>query len=148
MACPLTPKRLSSPTAAYIAGLVDGEGTITLTVQHRGENRRLVVSISNTELPLLEYVRQQVGVGRITSKRTYSSKHSPSYTYVVTSRQALALLSQLAPYLRTYKVRRARLALYNYIKLTPRNGKYTPAAKRARLRFEHKLLAERPIRSH
>ena len=147
MARPLTPKRLSSPTAAYIAGLVDGEGTITLTAQHRGENRRLVVSISNTELPLLEYVRQHVGVGQITSKRTYNRKHSPSYTYVVTSRQALTLLGQLVPYLRSYKARRAHLALDNYINLTPRNGKYTPAVKRARLQFENKFLAERPVRS-
>ena len=143
MARPLTTNRLPPQSAAYIAGLVDGEGTITLTAQHRGENRRLVVSICNTELPLLEYVRRQIGVGRITSKRTYSSKHSTSYTYVVASRQALALLAQLAPYLHTYKVRRARLALRHYLKLTPRNGKYTSAIKRARLRFETKLLAER-----
>jgi hypothetical protein len=34
--------------AAYVAGLVDGEGTITLTRLHAGENRRLVVSIANT----------------------------------------------------------------------------------------------------
>lgn len=28
--------------AGYIAGLIDGEGTITLTRVHRNENRRLV----------------------------------------------------------------------------------------------------------
>src|SRR6266700_2445268 len=42
--------------AAYIAGLIDGEGTITLTREHRGENRRLVVSISSTERVLLDFV--------------------------------------------------------------------------------------------
>lgn len=35
-------KSLSVADAAYIAGLVDGEGTVTLTTMHR-----LVVSISN-----------------------------------------------------------------------------------------------------
>jgi hypothetical protein len=37
--------RLPPDIAAYIAGLIDGEGTITLTRLHAGENRRLVVSI-------------------------------------------------------------------------------------------------------
>jgi hypothetical protein len=55
---------LTPETCAYIAGLIDGEGTITLTREHRGENRRLVVSIANTELALLNFVRQPVGAGR------------------------------------------------------------------------------------
>lgn len=42
-------RKLKLTDAAYIAGLIDGEGTINLTHEHRGENRRLVVSISNTE---------------------------------------------------------------------------------------------------
>ena len=46
---------LSPVDAAYIAGLVDGEGTITLSRKHAGEGRQLVLSISNTERPLLEF---------------------------------------------------------------------------------------------
>ena len=65
-------RKLDPCDAAYISGLVDGEGTITLTAQHRNENRRLVLSISNTELPLLEFVRRTAGAGRITTKCTYS----------------------------------------------------------------------------
>lgn len=41
-------RKLKLTDAAYITGLIDGEGTITLTRERRGENRRLVVSISNT----------------------------------------------------------------------------------------------------
>ena len=58
--------------AAYIAGLIDGEGAITLTREHAGENRRLVVSISKTELAILSFVRSVVGAGVKTSKRTYA----------------------------------------------------------------------------
>ncbi len=43
-------RKLKLTDAAYIAGLIDGEGTITLTREHANENRRLVVSISNTEV--------------------------------------------------------------------------------------------------
>jgi len=61
---------LSLIDAVYIAGLVDGEESITLTQEHRNERRRLVVSIADTELALLEFVRQAAGAGGITRKRT------------------------------------------------------------------------------
>lgn len=143
----MRPERVSSldqVTAGYIAGLIDGEGTITLTRIHRNENRRLVVSISNNELPLLQFVREAVGAGRITSKRTYNPRHAPSFTYQISSRQALALLRQTARFLRSYKAARASLALAEYIRLTPRNGKYRSDLRPERSEFEAKLLAIRP----
>lgn len=43
---------MDQTVAAYIAGLIDGEGTLTLSRRHRNENRHLVVSVSNTDRPL------------------------------------------------------------------------------------------------
>ena len=63
--------KLSSSEAAYIAGIIDGEGTISLSRKHKNENRQLVVSISNNERCLLEYVLKTAGVGKITSKKVY-----------------------------------------------------------------------------
>ena len=133
-------KRLSKLQAAYIVGLVDGEGTITLTRLHRNEGRRLVLSISSTEVELLNFVLKSVGAGKITGKRTYSARHTPSLTYAITSRQALAVLMQILPYLRSYKKLRAALAIRHYVKLTPRNGRYTAEAKEARDQFETDFL--------
>jgi len=127
-----------------VAGLIDGEGTVTLTRVHRNEFRRLVVSISNNDLAVLQYVRDTVGAGRINRKRAYSPRHAPSFTYQLSSRQALALLHLIAPYLRTYKVARARLALIEYIAVTPRNGKYGPKLLARRADFEARFLAIRP----
>lgn len=135
---------LSPPDAAYIAGLVDGEGTVTLSRLHRNENRRLVVCISNNDLALLQYVKSKVGAGRITSKRVYSPRHAPSFNYQINSRQALEVLRQIAVYLRSYKLARAELVLRDYLRLTPRNGRYTADAAAARQRFETDLLAIRP----
>ncbi len=90
---PVVLNKLSDSQAAYLAGIIDGEGTITLTRTHRGENRRPVVSISSTELPLLEYVRLVVGAGKITNKRRTRTYHSPSFAYSLFSRQALTLLA-------------------------------------------------------
>lgn len=131
---------LSAIDAAYIAGLVDGEGTVTLSQEHRTERRRLAVTVSSTERALLEFLRDAVGAGQITRKRTYSPKHTPSFAYKITNRQAIDLLSQIASYLRSYKVRRAALALERYIQLTPRNGRYTPELLRARDAFEREFL--------
>jgi len=129
---------------AYIAGLVDGEGTVTLTRLHKSANRQLVISISNTEKPLLDYVLSVVQAGKITSKRTYKDHHSPSYTYSIANRQALALLAQISPHLKTYKAKRAQIILRDYIRLTPRNGYYTEQMKRQREQFEDMVLGIKP----
>jgi hypothetical protein len=79
---------LSATDAAYVAGLVDGEGTIGLTRRHARDHRQLVISICNTEKAMLDHVATAVGAGRITSKVTYRQNHTPSYTYVIENRQA------------------------------------------------------------
>ena len=133
--------RMMLEHAAYIAGLIDGEGTITLTRMHLGENRRLVVSISNNDVSLLKFVQAEVGAGKITTKKTYSERHACSFAYQISSRQALALLHQISPYLKTYKAERAKLALNDYLRLTPQNGRYTPEISVSRREFELRLLA-------
>lgn len=130
--------------AAYIAGLIDGEGTITLTRLHASEMRRLVVSIASTEIVLLRYVLREVGAGKITRKKVSSEKHAPSFCFAITSQQALVLLRQIAPYLRSYKRQRAELAIGSYERLTPRNGKYSVHLLLERREFENDLLSLKP----
>jgi hypothetical protein len=104
-------KLLSAVDAAYLAGFIDGEGTITLSRKHKNENRQLAVTISNTERQILEFCLDVIGAGKITNKRTSKSHHTPSFTYAIYNRQALAILGQIEPYLRSYKVKRAKLIL-------------------------------------
>ena len=136
--------KLSESEAAYLAGLIDADGTITLCRKHKNENRQLAVSISNTDRQLLEFVRNSVSSGNITSKRTTKSNHTPSYTYAVYNRQAFSLLEQITKYLKTYKLKRARLILDKYQEVTPRNGKYTPEMKENRERFISTFLETKP----
>jgi hypothetical protein len=131
---------LSKSEAAYIAGLIDGEGTVTLTRKHRDENRQLCVSISSTEKGLLEFVKTATGVGKITNKRIAKINHTPSFVYAVYNRQALALLTAIRPFLKTYKRVRTNLILNDYLKVTPRNGKYSPELMERKRDFEEKLL--------
>lgn len=53
---------------AYLAGIVDGEGTVTLMKHHKNETPTPSVSIANNSLRLLEWIKTKVG-GVIVSKR-------------------------------------------------------------------------------
>jgi hypothetical protein len=132
---------------AYVAGLVDADGTVTLARKHHNENRHPAISISNTDRELLESVLQAIGADKITSKRTSNKHHAPSFTYAVYNRQALRLLERIQPFLRTYKRKRAELILQDYLLLTPRNGRYTDESLTARKAFEAKVLAIKPRRA-
>jgi len=138
-----TLKTLSPLDAGYLAGLIDGEGTITLSRRNLNKHRSLVVTVSNTELNILKHVQDITGVGKITNKRITKANHTPSFTYQVANRQALDILKQIADHLQSYKAHRAHLAIQDYTRLTPRNGRYTPAQLQERTQFIEKFLAIR-----
>ena len=140
-------KTLARCCAAYIAGLVDADGTISLARKHVNENRHPVISISNTDRHLLEFVLENVGAGKITSKRTVSKNHNRSFVFAIYNRQAIDLIRQLQPFLRTYKAARAELILNDCLTLTPRNGKYSKEMLLARKCFEERVLAIKPSNS-
>jgi hypothetical protein len=134
-------RKLTTAERAYLAGLLDGEGTITLTRKYRGAHRHLLVSISNTERSVLAWVQKVVGAGRITKKRVYKPGHTLSYTYAISNIQALALLKQVVSHLRSYKRRRAELVLDRYRALTPRNGRYSAELLQRREQFINEFFA-------
>lgn len=137
-------KKLTKTQAAYIAGLIDGEGTVTLTRKHRNEQRQLAVTVSSTEREILEFVLESTNVGKITGKRTYKDHHLPSFTYAVHNRQALALLEQVSPLMISYKKARAGFVLKHYIDVTPRNGKYNVEMLEVRKEFEEAFFKINP----
>lgn len=134
-------RKLRLTEAAYLAGLVDGEGTVTLTRKHKNDYRQLAITISSTERYLLESVLEMTEAGKITRKRTISPDHSASFTFAIYNRQALSLLEQIKPFLRTYKKKRAEMILRDYLRLTPRNGKYSTEQMVEKRKFEQELLA-------
>lgn len=144
VACKI-PNQLTEIEAAYIAGIIDGEGTITLSRKHRNENRQLAITISNTEMDLLSFILKTIGAGKITAKRSARPQHMPCFTYAIYNRQALKLLEQVCHHLRTYKARRSQLILRDYINLTPRNGKYSEKQLLRRQAFEQSVLDTKPM---
>jgi hypothetical protein len=65
---------MESWEAAYIAGIIDGEGTITLTRMHEKEHRRPCITIASTDKELLIYL-QTLTVGTINNKITIIPKN-------------------------------------------------------------------------
>ena len=109
---------------AYLAGLVDGEGTVTLMKHHRNETPTPNVAIANNNLELLEWVRAKAG-GMIVSKKRRLPHHRDSYVWVVRQDRAIRFLDEIKQYL-IVKRQQAELITTTYKGVTHRAGKYTP----------------------
>jgi hypothetical protein len=99
--------KLMTPTeAAYMAGFVDGEGTIGIHRARRKENRfgyRLqpYLVISNTDVPVLEAIQQMCGNGRMLQQSNPQKPHHKMlYQIRFMPNQIRHILPQLRPYLR------------------------------------------------
>lgn len=127
---------------AYYAGLFDGEGTVTMTKKKKDLPFRVpVVSMSSTTLELLEHVQHNYG-GSISPHKTYKDHHKISWSWKLDNRKALDFLRDIRPYMKEpEKCRRADLLLRDYIKLTPRNGRYNQYTTAQRLCLEIEFFA-------
>lgn len=112
---------------AYIAGIIDGEGSIMLQKIHSNEFPSPCISIASTTLELLEFIKITVGKGSIIKKKNYNeSLHKDCYSYVLRRNHAINLLIEIYPYLIIYsKKERAKLIIEKYRLVTPRNGHYS-----------------------
>lgn len=123
---------------AYLAGIIDGEGSITLTKIHKNENRRPCITIASTDIELLSYTQSLTG-GVISSKKNYNpDRHKDSFTLNIKKKETvISLLSKIEPYLRVpQKRKRALWIIENYDKVTMRNGKYNQDLIKRKLAFE------------
>ena len=127
---------------AYLAGIIDGEGSIMLSKYHHSEFPCPCISISSTDLELLEWVRDKIGSGRINRKKNYNiNKHKTSYTYVVYYDTAIDVMNKIEPYLViTKKKLRAKFIIENYKTVTIRNGKYNDTQRKAKEKFYHDFM--------
>ena len=91
----------------WLAGLIDGEGTITVRyLKRRDGSRRYqpIIVISNKERRLLEKVQELIGHGRISSYGKYHIRRHPNWSQVYRleikgSRIVLEILQSVYPYL-------------------------------------------------
>ncbi len=92
---------MDNTDTAYIAGLFDGEGCVLISTKQRFGRPVfwLEISITNTDLPVLEWVFSKLG-GRL-QKKSYSKKgNRPLWRWRASSKEAASILEALLPYLR------------------------------------------------
>lgn len=111
---------------AYIAGVIDGKGSIMLLKFHKNQNPSPCISISSSTIELLYYIKSRVNAGTIRGKKNYNlDRHKDSFTYEARFNKALELLKEIAPYLVIEaKRKKAELIISKYKKVTPRNERY------------------------
>ena len=128
--------------AAYLAGIIDGEGSITLTRMHDKEHRRPCITVASTDIELLEYLKILTN-GQITKKKNYHpERHQNSFTLSIkTKNQVLSTLKYIIPFLRVEKKKkRAWWILEHYDQVTKRNGKYSSDGLKHKLAFEEEFF--------
>lgn len=133
-------RTLSVADAAYIAGLVDGEGTLSVWREHRRANKsgfRYVptFTISQADQQFLEDIREIVGNGRVylADARKKNPQHKPCYNLIFKAHQTRWVLPQLLPYLRV-KRRQAELVL-RYLDTTGEDSRRDSAAHNTRAKL-------------
>ena len=128
---------------AYLAGIIDGEGTVTLAKNRKTETPSPSVTVANNNLELLEWIKGLVG-GTIISKKKHKAHHSDSYAWAMRSDKAIQLLKDIRQYL-IVKKPQADLIINKYKSVTHRAGKYTPEMleKKMRLVAEIRILNKR-----
>jgi len=120
----------------YISGFFDADGYITMVSPNKNKNKTVVVGFTNVEKELLESIRDfillEINVkGHIVKKPARKETHSDSYDLTYKYNSALSVIKHVNSY-HPKKKHRKTIVTEQYIKLTPRNGKYTDDMKEKR----------------
>jgi hypothetical protein len=103
---------LTQTEASYIAGIIDGEGSIMLLMsKNRCISLRVTIAQSEKSICLLNWVLKTTGIGSIiVTKRQVSEKHDRGMHWQCNALSAVSMLEQISPYL-IVKRRQADLSL-------------------------------------
>lgn len=112
---------------AYIAGIVDGEGSICMIKRTPKRMHSPEVHIWSTDKELIDYIQDVTETGFVIRQKAKKEHHKESYAWCLYDKKALTFLEEIFPYLRINRKRqRAWILINQYAKYTPANGKYTP----------------------
>lgn len=97
---------LSELELAYAAGYFDGEGSVHIVADSRGDGRRyLRVGVASTDREVIEWFHSHFG-GTFSVRQPGPEKnHKVSYWWATSGKVAVAFLEAIYPYLRQKKER-------------------------------------------
>lgn len=124
----------------YIAGIIDGEGSICLTRNAPNEHRSPVLSVSSTTKEMLDYLKENLG-GSISTVKKDKESYKDAWHWKIKGNKAIEILKVIEPYLLVpEKRKRAKLIIDEYKSVTPRNGKYSAEMLEKKLDFEKRFF--------
>lgn len=104
-------KSMTVTDAAYLAGLMDGEGSIVAAMQ-RQNRTTWRISIANTDFRLLAWCKEVTGCGSIVRKLSANPKHADGGSWQCYSWNALEIIEQILPYMKIEeKIRRSKMVI-------------------------------------
>lgn len=126
----------------YLAGLIDGEGTIGLERQNATRVFRTpYISLSSTTMAIHMWLQENYG-GSLSTHKVYKEGHKPSWVWRLKNLQSInSVLTEIEPLLlEPEKRRRAQLILWEYPAVTIRNGKYNDEQRLEKMKFEENFF--------
>jgi len=96
---------------AYIAGIIDGEGSISLHIrrEHGYKTCGLTICVANTNEWLINLLKIQF-TGHIYFRESFIPKHKDAWQWTITGKKAAEFIKLIIPYLQI-KRHQAELAL-------------------------------------
>lgn len=83
---------------AYIAGIIDGEGTVGHFGNGRGTNKRFLVEVNMTCKPIIDLLQETFG-GSVVMRPRQQPHWQDQWRWRVVSAEARAVYRQLEPFL-------------------------------------------------
>ena len=93
---------MEDASLGWMAGVMDGEGTMCIHVIERSSRARLFVSVSNTDYRMISELRRLTGLGSI-RREERSERQRARWIWRTAGQKAAAFLEMILPYLRVKK---------------------------------------------
>jgi hypothetical protein len=150
-------KSITKENLAYIAGIVDGEGCLSLTggkrlaYDSRGKKYRafqLTFRVVNTSRVLIEWLNQTSGIGTVRLLADHLDNRKPVHSWLISANDCRQILPLLLPYL-VIKRRQAEIIIDWLKRISGKRGTRmnpTVFAEKLKIVEEMKILNKRGIR--
>lgn len=92
---------MSTTEKAWLAGFIDGEGSIVYYMAGRNKSHKSwLISLGNTHLGSVEYCQKITGVGSVRLSKPAKGTHKAQWRWRVNpQREIAAIVRQILPYL-------------------------------------------------
>lgn len=127
---------IGKTTAAYLAGLIDGEGHVYVSIVNAGKRNEQVscgIRVGMTGNLVVD-LQQEIGLGSLQYLKSKSPKWKDSVTWSLSSNACRVLLPLITPYLRVKK--QQAILLQEYLVISSRYRRRSGYKDKVRLIYE------------